>query len=107
MRFPQNLRFTRSITRSIKNLCALCVLSIVVFAGVAMANFWEKKLYDQWNQKEVEKMLTDSPWAKELNLQSSADSFSGSAMDSQPPYINYTVQLRSVGLVRQAVVRQA
>ena len=103
MRFTQDLRFAHSI----KRLFMLCGIFIIMFAGVGMAEFWDTKLYDEWNQKEVDKMLSDSPWAKELNLQSAAGSFSSSAMDNQPPYVKYTVQLRSVPLVRQGVIRRA
>jgi len=99
MRFTQNLRSARTVIN-------LCAASILLFAGVVMAKeFWETKTFDQWTLKECEKMLTDSPWTKELNLVSSAG-FSASANDNRPPYVKYTCQLFSAPLVRQAIVRK-
>ena len=104
MRFPQNLRFTRAVK-------SLCVISIFLFAGVAMAkDFWETKIFVQWSQKECQKLLTDSPWAKELNLTGSSiigSSGSAAATDGQAPYIKYKIQIRSADPIRQAFVRQA
>ena len=103
MRLHTNYRFTYTAI-------AFCAIAMFLFAGVAVAKeFWESKTFDKWTQKECQKMLTDSPWVKELNLTGmnyeGADS--ASATDSQAPYIKYTVQIRSAAPVRQAVVRQA
>ena len=38
------------------------MLSIVAGAALAAAEFWESKPFLQWSDKEVEKVLTDSPW---------------------------------------------
>lgn len=101
MRFPKNLRFTRSVK-------ILCVISIFLFAGILMAkDFWETKGFAQWTDKECQKMLSDSPWAKDLNLTGTMyGGGSAAATDSQVPYVKYKVQLRSAVPVRQAVVRQ-
>lgn len=103
MRVYENLRFKNAAI-------AFCAVSIFLFAGVATAkDFWDTKAFDQWTQKECQKMLTDSPWVKELNLTgmnyTGADT--AAATDSQAPYIKYNVQLRSAAPVRQAVVCQA
>jgi hypothetical protein len=102
MRLLQNLRSARTVK-------SLCVISMFLFAGVVMAkDFWETTIFDQWSQKECQKMLTDSPWVKELNLQGQNFGFSSAAaIDGQAPYVKYTVQIRSAAPVRQAVVRQA
>src|ERR1700738_317745 len=34
------------------------------------ADFWKTKDSSQWTNEEVNKLLTDSPWAKELNVTS-------------------------------------
>ncbi|MDR1728281.1 MAG: hypothetical protein LBT74_10225 [Acidobacteriota bacterium] len=87
-------------------------MASIVLATCAIAlakDFWEAKTYDQWAQRDCQKLLSNSPWAKELNLtvpQVNLGSESSGAMDSQPPYIKYTVQLRSALPVRQALVRQ-
>ncbi|MCB9383261.1 MAG: hypothetical protein H6509_01500 [Bryobacterales bacterium] len=33
-------------------------------AGLAAADFWEKSEFTDWNEKDVQKMLFDSPWAQ-------------------------------------------
>ena len=43
-------------------------LSVWFVAGVALAaaDFWETKDFTTWSDKEVEKMLGDSPWSREV-----------------------------------------
>ena len=38
---------------------------LVASAALLAADFWAEKNFTTWSDKEVEKMLTDSPWAKE------------------------------------------
>jgi hypothetical protein len=39
--------------------------ALAVLAGLGLAaDFWEKKKYTEWDEDDVRKMLTDSPWAK-------------------------------------------
>jgi hypothetical protein len=102
MRFFQNFRFTFAV----KALCITCVFLIA--GGIAIAkDFWETKTFDKWTPKECQKILTDSPWAKEFGLTGTIGSSSASAMDGQAPYIKYGIQLRSAAPVRQAIARQA
>src|SRR5471032_1908170 len=37
-------------------------------ASLAAANFWDAKTYNEWSDKEVEQMLSDSPWARKLSV---------------------------------------
>jgi hypothetical protein len=39
-----------------------------VSASVAAANFWDMKPYTEWSQKEVETLLSDSPWVRKLSV---------------------------------------
>ena len=32
------------------------------------ADFWQSKAYTDWNEKDIQKILTDSPWAKKVNM---------------------------------------
>ena len=41
---------------------------IVACAALAAADFWEEKDFTAWSDKEVEKMLTDSPWSRNLTV---------------------------------------
>ena len=45
-------------------------VGVWLLAGVALvaADFWEEKDFMTWSDKEVEKMLTDSPWAKQVRI---------------------------------------
>ena len=45
-------------------------VGVWLLAGTALvaADFWEEKDFTTWSDKEVEKMLTDSPWAKQVRI---------------------------------------
>ena len=49
------------------SLPILGILSITLLFG---ADFWEKKPFTEWTDKEITKMLTDSPWAKKVTVNS-------------------------------------
>src|SRR4029077_3221174 len=44
-------------------LCALCM---------GAADFWTTKPFTDWSDKEVQKILTDSPWAEKVAVSASA-----------------------------------
>ena len=52
-------------------------LSVLFLAAISLAfgaDFWESKQYEKWSQKDCSKLLTDSPWAKDLTeMDSSVD----------------------------------
>ncbi len=58
-----------------------------VIAGVALlgvgaailmaADFWEKKKFTEWSDKEVQKMLTNSPWARAVDIPLAGPSLGG------------------------------
>ena len=43
-------------------------LWIVVGAALAAADFWDEKDFTMWSDKEVEKMLRDSPWSRRVTI---------------------------------------
>ena len=57
----------------------LLVAFVLTSAGLLAADFWEKKKFADWSEKEVTKMLTKSPWARrvDVRLVSLLDSPSG------------------------------
>lgn len=64
----------------------VAVAGIAVFAIAALAlatDVW-KKPYEQWNQKDVLKILNDSPWGKTVRIEASWQS-SGTALPNQNP----------------------
>ena len=46
----------------------LSVLLLSVSLTLWAADFWQAKSFTDWDQKEVQKILTDSPWAKKLSV---------------------------------------
>src|SRR4030095_16484716 len=91
------------------------IQSFIVFlllgslAAAQSKNYWEKKDYREWTDKECRKLLEDSPLANKYNLSQvyidpiQTDSTS---RERQPnPTIEYKVQIRSATPVRQALVR--
>ncbi len=47
-------------------LCVPAGIAAVPAWGFASKDFWDAKPYSEWNSSEVERMLTKSPWAKEV-----------------------------------------
>lgn len=90
-----------------KMFCLL--LPFLVLASISAADFWEKKEYKEWTQKECTKVLEDSPWAKPLTLTSvqvMENQSNRTSTDGSQPYVKYQVQFRSALPIRQATVRQ-
>ena len=88
-----------------------CLSIAVLFSAAVVAapkgEFWEKKDYKQWSQKEVTQMLEKSPWARQFTSQKvGIRERDLDAMDAAQPYIKYQVQFRSAQPIRQAIVRQ-
>lgn len=91
-----------------------CFAVAILFLAAVMASpggeFWEKKDYKQWNQKECEKLLKDSPWARPHILSSVGimdNASNKTSSDGQQPIVTYQVQFFSAKPIRMATVRQA
>ena len=57
-------------------------LSLVLFSASLAAwaaDFWQTKSFTDWDQKEAQKILSDSPWAKKLSIAMSVGGAGGSA----------------------------
>jgi hypothetical protein len=55
-------------------------LSVLLFLGALCmwaADFWTSKPFAQWSEKEVQKMLTDSPWTGKVSISSGVAAFAG------------------------------
>ncbi len=85
-------------------------------AQLCAAQFWEKKPYQQWSKDDAQKMLTDSPWAREVVLSSVGGTIGmnetnasagrrATGNDTTGTKVTYQVQIRSAKPIRQAVVR--
>jgi len=95
---------------SIKNLSIVLFLLAFVFSVIPTVHgkdFWEKKGYKEWSNKDCDKMLTDSPWAEKYeNTAIDVNSADATSSDGRPPFVKYQIQLRSALPIRQAMVRQ-
>jgi hypothetical protein len=47
----------------------LLIASLAAAGALTAADFWQSKKYTEWSDKEVEKMLKDSPWAKTVQME--------------------------------------
>lgn len=86
---------------------------VLILVTIAPAQqFWEKKPWTQWNKREVEQLLENSPWAKSqtqssVDIQVAQRSMRGEGAVDSVSKVTYVAQLRSAKIVRQAIVRQA
>jgi len=46
----------------------LCLAGLLVASAVLGEDFWVKKEYMQWTDEEVKKLMTSSPWAKDVTV---------------------------------------
>src|SRR5438552_16571437 len=46
----------------------LCLAGLLVASAILGEDFWVKKEYMQWTDEEVKKLMTSSPWAKDVTV---------------------------------------
>ena len=85
------------------------LLSLVEF-GVG-EDFWQKKPYQEWSEKECQRLLHDSPWADTFTTVESKTRTTQRYDDldraAEPlPELSYVAQIRSALPIRQALMRQ-
>ena len=51
-----------------RKLCGAVALVVWACAAVAAADFWESKPFMTWSVEELQKVLTDSPWSRNVNI---------------------------------------
>ena len=109
------------------------LIGLVVIAAssvLAAANFWDEESFTTWSEKEVEEILTDSPWSQGVTIAlrgrqgggggrggggggggGGVDRLGGrgggrgAAFNTAPPRLRLTVSWRSALPVKQALVR--
>ena len=81
---------------------SVAILWVVMAVALSAAAFWEEKPFTQWSEKDVEKILTDSPWAGKASL---THEKAGADLGPVPDW-NLIVSVRSATPVRQAMARQ-
>ena len=114
----------RSARMRLAGTLGLCILA---GAAIAAADFWDEKAFTTWSDKEVEKMLSDSPWARTFTIAIRAPLRGGGGdgglggggggrggggrrgdpfLTSTPRRMRLTVMWRNALPVKQATVRQ-
>src|SRR5215471_4385988 len=51
-----------------QRLLFLCLVGLLVASAALAEDFWTSKEYMQWTDEEVKKIMTNSPWAKDLTI---------------------------------------
>jgi hypothetical protein len=99
------------------NKIAVTLMFVFVFIAVAGAQK-KTKSWDEWNEKEVQKMLNDSPWGQtqadtdtsEMFYSPNAQPATSGARSTEGAYnraisVNYRIRLLSAKPIRQAFAR--
>ena len=64
-------------------------LAGLLIAGLSLGeDFWVKKEYTQWSDEEVEKVMTNSPWAKDITVAAPPGTVGGGQRAPQPSGID-------------------
>lgn len=100
-----------------KTITCLAAVVCLVTLTAAAEDFWVKKKYTEWSEKECQKLLKDSPWAHEwssgaVGIYQTGEGTArlGSVATETERQANaqvgYTFRLRSALPIRQAMVRR-
>jgi hypothetical protein len=95
------------------------IASAAAYATLAAANFWDEKPFQKWSDAEVERMLSDSPWARQVSValpprliesggfgpQGRGGSDNVGNLGPMPMRVRVTISWRSALPVKQALVR--
>ena len=52
----------------VRKLLGPVVLCVLASAVVLAADFWETKPFSMWSTEELQKILTDSPWSRNVSV---------------------------------------
>ena len=85
-----------------KNLKALILVWSVLAVVASAAAVWDTKPFMEWSDKDIEKLLTDSPWAGKASLTHERE---GANLGPVPDW-HVIVSVRSAEPIRRAVARQ-
>ena len=85
--------------RALKYIALICVVASAVVSAAAV---WDEKPFTQWSEKDVAKLLTESPWAGKGHL---THERIGTNLGPVPDW-KVIVSIRSATPVRQALARE-
>ena len=83
-------------------LTKAAVICLVTMVAVSAASVWDEKPFTQWSDKDVEKILTESPWAGKASI---THEKAGADLGPVPDW-KLIVSVRSAGPIRQALARK-
>lgn len=94
------------------------IIGLLMVTVAFAAESWTRKAYTEWSQKEVQRLLNDSPWAKSFNLRYAVltqvrrevgqfATVPSEGEGGNDPEVVYTAYLRTAQPMREAVVRAA
>jgi hypothetical protein len=69
------------MTNQLSRRLLLSALGTAPFSNLLAADFWQQKKFTDWNEKEITKLLSDSPWARQVLA--SAEAGKGSSSGSK------------------------
>jgi hypothetical protein len=85
--------------RSTRNAAVIWAVMAVALTAAAV---WEEKPFTQWSEKDVEKILTESPWAGKASI---THEKAGADLGPVPDW-KLIVSVRSATPIRQAMAQQ-
>jgi len=100
-----------------KRLLILTMPGLLLLFSLTTPAQWDKKPYTEWTEKDAQKLLNDSPWAKTQSFDSAMELYRGPSSGRQgqtttpnlPPdavHLFFRVRFLSAKPVRQALTRQ-
>ena len=84
-----------------KTFKVLLIIWSLIAAVASAAAVWETKPYTEWSDKDVEKLLTESPWAGKATITHEREGANLGPID-----LKLIVSVRSAEPIRRAVARQ-
>ena len=65
-------------------IVVLGVAALFVSAAALAEDFWDKKAYTQWSDEELRKIITNSPWAKDVTISAPQSALGGPPRGATP-----------------------
>src|SRR5688500_11274415 len=90
----------KNVLRTVK---AVIILWAFAMAIASAADIWDSKPFPEWSDKDIEKLLNDSPWAGKASLTHAGG---GAGLGPVPDW-KVIVAVRSALPIRQAFVRRS
>ncbi len=91
---------------NVRKFIGVIAFILLIAAALFAKDFWESP-FDQWDQKDVIKMLTDSPWGMSNTITSASLSKSSGRSGESETYYKFTVRFFSAMPIREAYVQMS